>query len=286
MESKTSLRGGSNIPTTPTKHMLTSYWWNLVESTRSMSSGFGGLSMVAANFQFINGEFKSNLANTGQWFATSAIAVSSESYLTQSQATKGIAASSVQFGDFQNPAHDRLGHGNLLRSKTKNRQNFRGNLLIIFNRLCQWFLSYPTRTCVQRSNTPSGAPLINILGPFPIRVDFNGVQKEDIDFLSLENSKVNSCAEIIKEIVLIMHYLQSSPIQNNITFFHFVSISCRTAIAAPRRSNPVFPTLNGFIFSARTMRAVSVASPTFSNTCLNYMNKVSNVICKYIVTQL
>ena len=45
---------------------------------------------------------------------------------------------------------------------------------------------------MQRSKTPSGAPLTNILGPDPIRLGFLGVQKVDIDLRSLENSKVNS----------------------------------------------------------------------------------------------
>ncbi|KYQ56225.1 hypothetical protein ALC60_04839 [Trachymyrmex zeteki] len=53
------------------------------------------------------------------------------------------------------------------------------------------------------------------------------------------------------------------------SFFHFVSISCLTIIAPARRSKPLFGTPNGLIFSARTIKAVSVASPTFSNACLN-----------------
>ncbi|KYM75584.1 hypothetical protein ALC53_14012 [Atta colombica] len=53
------------------------------------------------------------------------------------------------------------------------------------------------------------------------------------------------------------------------SFFHFVSISCLTTIAPARRSKPLFGTPNGLIFSARTIKAVSVASPTFSNACLN-----------------
>merc|ERR1712142_1365629 len=47
MESNTSVLGGSNIPTQPTKVMLVSYSMNLRESSRSMSSTLGGLSMVA-----------------------------------------------------------------------------------------------------------------------------------------------------------------------------------------------------------------------------------------------
>ena len=47
MASTTSTRGGSNIPTTPTKVQLVSYRKNLVESSRSMSSLLTGLSIVA-----------------------------------------------------------------------------------------------------------------------------------------------------------------------------------------------------------------------------------------------
>ncbi len=47
MASMTSTRGGSNIPTTPTNVQFVSYLMNLVESSRSISSRFGGLSMVA-----------------------------------------------------------------------------------------------------------------------------------------------------------------------------------------------------------------------------------------------
>lgn len=47
IESNTSLRGGSNIPTTPTNVKLTSYVKNLLESLRSICSGFIGLSAVA-----------------------------------------------------------------------------------------------------------------------------------------------------------------------------------------------------------------------------------------------
>ena len=44
----TSARGGSNMPTTPTNVQLVSYLINLLLSSRSMSSFFGGLSMVAS----------------------------------------------------------------------------------------------------------------------------------------------------------------------------------------------------------------------------------------------
>ena len=47
MASTTSVRGGSNIPTTPTNVQLVSYLMNLLLSSRSMSSLLGGLSMVA-----------------------------------------------------------------------------------------------------------------------------------------------------------------------------------------------------------------------------------------------
>ena len=47
MASTTSVLGGSNIPTTPTKVQLVSYLMNLPLSSRSMSSFLGGLSMVA-----------------------------------------------------------------------------------------------------------------------------------------------------------------------------------------------------------------------------------------------
>ena len=48
IESMTSARGGSNIPTTPTNVQLVSYLINLLLSSRSISSFFGGLSMVAS----------------------------------------------------------------------------------------------------------------------------------------------------------------------------------------------------------------------------------------------
>merc|ERR1719220_626298 len=50
--------------------------------------------------------------------------------------------------------------------------------------------SVPILTYVHLSRTPSGAPLTNILGPLPRRVGFLGEQYEDIDFRSLENSRV------------------------------------------------------------------------------------------------
>merc|ERR1719367_746812 len=50
--------------------------------------------------------------------------------------------------------------------------------------------SVPILTYVHLSRTPSGAPLTKSLGPFPRRVGFLGVQYEDIDFLSLLNSRV------------------------------------------------------------------------------------------------
>merc|ERR1719277_1561313 len=47
MEGLTSILGGSNIPTTPTKVKSCSYWANLVESSRSIVLGFMGASQVA-----------------------------------------------------------------------------------------------------------------------------------------------------------------------------------------------------------------------------------------------
>uniref|UniRef100_A0A1L8D8G8 Uncharacterized protein n=2 Tax=Nyssomyia neivai TaxID=330878 RepID=A0A1L8D8G8_9DIPT len=111
-------------------------------------------------------------------------------------------------------------------------------------------LVVPTRACEHLSSTPSGAPLTKSLGPVPKRDCLRGVQYDDMDLRSRENSNVNS-------------------------FFHFVSISWRTQMAAERRSSPVFGTLNGFIFSPNTMRAVSVASPTFSKACLNSLKSMA-----------
>lgn len=85
--------------------------------------------------------------------------------------------------------------------------------------------------------------LQNRRGPDPSLVVLVGTQYELMDFLSRENSRVNS-------------------------FLHIVWMSLVTASAASRRPSPALSTPNGLIFSASTTRAVSVASPTFSNTCL------------------
>lgn len=98
----------------------------------------------------------------------------------------------------------------------------------------------PIRACVHLSRTPSGAPLTNNLGEDPSFVGFRGTQYVDMDLRSRENSRVNS-------------------------FFHLVSISCLTTMAVVRLSRPDFGTSNGFNFSANTIRAVSVASPTWAN---------------------
>ena len=47
-------------------------------------------------------------------------------------------------------------------------------------------LSPPIRKWVHLSKTPSGAPLTNILGPFPIRDGLRGEQYEDMDLRSLK----------------------------------------------------------------------------------------------------
>merc|ERR1719348_2494660 len=47
MAGATSILGGSNIPTTPQKVRLTSYWANFEESSRLISLGFMGESAVA-----------------------------------------------------------------------------------------------------------------------------------------------------------------------------------------------------------------------------------------------
>lgn len=100
--------------------------------------------------------------------------------------------------------------------------------------------------------------LQNILGPGPKIDVFTGRQYVLMDFRSRENSKVNS-------------------------FFHMAEIPWLTTTAVSRRFRPVFWNPNGFIFSARTTKAVSVASPTFSNICL-YCGK-TNVAKIYFVIQ-
>lgn len=110
-------------------------------------------------------------------------------------------------------------------------------------------LCWPILACVHLSSTPSVAPLTNSFGPVPSLLGFNGMQYEDMDLRSRENSNVNS-------------------------FFHLVSMSWRTTMADVRRSRPCLGTLNGFSFSASTMRAVSVASPT----CYPTQNNGSTLI--------
>ena len=76
------------------------------------------------------------------------------------------------------------------------------------------------------------------LGPLPRLLVLVGVQNTDMDLRSRENSRVTS-------------------------FFHCLSMSDLTALATsalePRLAMPW-----GLIFSARTSRAASVGSPTFS----------------------
>uniref|UniRef100_A0A6B0USU0 Putative secreted protein n=1 Tax=Ixodes ricinus TaxID=34613 RepID=A0A6B0USU0_IXORI len=113
------------------------------------------------------------------------------------------------------------------------------------------FLS-PTRQWVHRSSTPSGAPFTNILGPFPRRVLAAarvGLQKELMDLRSRENSSVNS-------------------------FFHMAWTPWFTVRAASRLDLPLLSKPKGFIFSASTVRAVSVASPTFSKACLYSLKSI------------
>lgn len=146
-------------------------------------------------------------------------------------------------------------------------------------------LVFPIRTWLHLSNTPSGAPckirkllifgprdeirlkdelqsykiskffnqnqdltLTNIFGPDPKRETLVGMQYELMDFLSLENSRVNS-------------------------FFHMLWIPWLTTKAASRRDLPVLSKFHGFSFSASTVKAVSVASPTFSKHCLYCLRK-------------
>lgn len=85
--------------------------------------------------------------------------------------------------------------------------------------------------------------LMNIFGPDPNRETLVGTQYELMDFLSLENSRVNS-------------------------FFHMLWIPWLTTKAESRRDLPVLSKFHGFNFSASTVKAVSVASPTFSKACL------------------
>lgn len=92
-------------------------------------------------------------------------------------------------------------------------------------------------TCNQRNGTIT---LTNILGPgmnFPY--GFTGVQKLLIDLRSRENSRVNS-------------------------FFHMDWMFWLQAVPCSFFDIPLLLTFRTFIFSQRTVRAVSVASPTFS----------------------
>ena len=104
------------------------------------------------------------------------------------------------------------------------------------------FLS-PTLTWVHLSKTISGAPLTNILGVPPNLSTFLGTQYVDMDFRSLENSRVHS-------------------------FFHMAWMLLETTLAASLRPSPVLLQPQGLTFSAKTTRAVSVASPIFSKACL------------------
>ena len=97
----------------------------------------------------------------------------------------------------------------------------------------------PHRMCVQRSITDSGAPLTNILPVAPPPVLLAVETKVDMDFRSRENSSVKSLRYFWRMIVF-------------------------EAIANSWGERRDLSVLKTFIFSTNTVKAVSVASPTFS----------------------
>merc|ERR1719309_540130 len=122
------------------------------------------------------------------------------------------------------------------------------------------FFSLPNLKWVHRSSTPSVAPFTNILGASPSRVGFFGVQKLDMDLRSRENSRVKS-------------------------FFHLDSMSLRTTLADSRRP-PDLAIPYGFTFSARVIRAVSVASPTFSKMFLNSLKSMAESLHMMAIVEI
>ena len=69
--------------------------------------------------------------------------------------------------------------------------NFVSYLSIILARIAGviGILSPPIRKWLHLSKTPSGAPLTNILGPFPIRDGLRGEQYVDMDLRSLKKTE-------------------------------------------------------------------------------------------------